>query len=61
MKFKNKIEMCRHDEKVTLGLILDTKEGFQLSEDCVQLDGSICSLDIKKCKIVTYVKEVRND
>ena len=54
MKFKNKIEMCRHDEKVTLGLILDTKEGFQLSEDCVQLDGSICSLDIKKCKIVTY-------
>ncbi len=56
MKFKNKIEMCRHDAETVIRLLRD-----DLIKDCSFNINGICIMDKKKCKVVTYVKEVRNE
>lgn len=57
MKFKKKIQMCRHDEEVPMKLFHD-KDKFKKAIHCVALDKGICLYDKKKCKILTYEKVV---
>lgn len=53
MKFKKRIEMCRHDDEVPMRLF-HTNDKFKKSRDCISLDKGICLYDNKKCKIITY-------
>ena len=57
MKFKKKIEICREDDDTPMRLFHKTQKGFKLRRDCCHVEDGICTLDKKKCKIITYVRE----
>jgi hypothetical protein len=61
MKFRNKIEMCRHDDKVAISVFMGLNYDGGDVHDCLHYKEGKCMLDKKKCEIVTYVKEVRNE
>ena len=51
MKFKNKIEVCRHDEVTPF---ISIQKGLDLGTKCTAYREGFCLHDNKKCKIVTY-------
>lgn len=53
MKFKKKIEMCRHDDKVVVAVFMNPKYSNS-SRNCCHLIKNKCVIDGKKCKIITY-------
>ncbi len=57
MKFKKRIEMCRHDDDIKLKYIQSPKK-FNSRQYCL-LENNVCAMDKKKCKVVTYVQEVK--
>ena len=54
MKFKKKITVCRHDDGVLFQVIQKT---VSLNK-CCSLKNGICMYDNRKCKIITYVREI---
>lgn len=62
MKFVKRIEMCRHDDKVPIGVFMNIN--YKAGGDCMHLVvNKKCIIDKKPCKIEVYERRIngRND